>query len=124
MQAGPLRKDFDMFADLLPCPFCGGKAIHNTNPIGDIKYDYWVSCETCNASSYIFEGVNGSVGAYQAWNRRTNIKEAGQPVHNSQSDAIIAQIRKVIDLLLGHKDQLSRMSTEKVLNDLLGIIER
>jgi Lar family restriction alleviation protein len=73
-----------MFADLLPCPFCGGKALHMTNPLGGM--DFWVTCEVCSASTTVYEGKNASVSAYQAWNRRAYTKEcANLQAHNSES---------------------------------------
>lgn len=80
-----------MFADLLPCPFCGGKALHMTNPLGGM--DFWVTCEVCSASTTVYEGKNASVSAYQAWNRRTNTMEAVQPAANIARDEICRSCR-------------------------------
>jgi Lar family restriction alleviation protein len=86
-----------MFADLLPCPFCGGKALHMTNPLGGM--DFWVTCEVCSASTTVYEGKNASVSAYQAWNRRTNTMEAVQPAANNARDEIAALITELENIL-------------------------
>ena len=64
-------------SELLPCPFCGGKARWRyQKPIG------WVMCKECGASSAAlsdkYEEADCQQEAITAWNRRTEPVKHGE----------------------------------------------
>lgn len=54
-------------AELLPCPFCGGKAFINTYDYEGFGKTYYVFCTNCQVETF---ERNTEVEAVEAWNRR------------------------------------------------------
>lgn len=60
-------------AELLPCPFCGGKAFVSARlPYFGETFTVAVACEDCNASS---KHKIKEEDAIKAWNTRTPIEK-------------------------------------------------
>lgn len=55
--------------ELLPCPFCGGKAIYHSS------IESWVECADCGAQTGLDQG---QIFCTEKWNRRANIKECAR----------------------------------------------
>lgn len=68
---------------LLPCPFCGGKAELSEFEATENHYLFEVFCTECGAE--MTDTYQTMVDAITAWNRRPDIKEAGQPATNTGS---------------------------------------
>ena len=52
------------YLDMLPCPFCGGKA--QAEALSTVEL-YWYECEDCNGAS---GGAEDWVKAKEKWNDR------------------------------------------------------
>ena len=63
----PARPVVDPVAELLPCPFCGGKAEPGLSIVVDCEVG--ITCAGCGASVTDHDGDEGK--AMAAWNRRT-----------------------------------------------------
>lgn len=59
--------------ELLPCPFCGGKAYRDRV---DNQSLFWVACLECGIDGRICESA---AEADAAWNRRSAIQQAAEP---------------------------------------------
>jgi len=79
--------------ELLPCPFCGGKAV--LKPYANPKYLYAIKCESCGCWISYFTGTNqgganlskkqeqeyafkNQDSMVKAWNQRTKKEPAAQ----------------------------------------------
>jgi hypothetical protein len=58
---------------MLPCPFCGGKAIYHIDHVAHCDSVY---CETCNAAVSDFELAGPQGSCKELWNTRHDIHEA------------------------------------------------
>ncbi len=70
-------------ADLLPCPFCGGKAERIDIEDGDNVGGSCVTCTTCNASGNVEFGFKENF--VSNWNRRAPVAD-WQPIETAPVD--------------------------------------
>lgn len=70
-------------AELLPCPFCGERAINcrRADPHDDHRHEYYVKCLGCKAESTFFiyhrdDAHAGKVRAIVAWNTRAEVRRS------------------------------------------------
>jgi len=103
--------------ELLPCPFCGGRAIHqNDAQDGDMYFKEWVSCSKCGAR--MLEDIIDDTQL--AWNTRTPPPPSGDAVRLavealerviSARSREINYVEKLSDLrdCDGKPDELQRM---------------
>jgi len=70
-------------ADLLPCPFCGGKAERIDIEDGDNVGGSCVTCTTCNASGNVEFGFKENF--VSNWNRRAPVAD-WQPIETAPRD--------------------------------------
>lgn len=61
-----------MREELKPCPFCGGRAVYDTN-----GNERWVICLKCGAMSRKthFDDTTGRKLVADSWNRRTECEK-------------------------------------------------
>lgn len=105
-------------ADLLPCPFCGGKAdFSETNA-------WWVRCNECNAET---EADMSPEAAAEIWNRRTPPPQThvdGWNAHEEFKRSALAA-RQAFDHVVGKPTRLATVGKHEARNlqHLKGVYE-
>lgn len=64
--------------ELLPCPFCGGKALRRGDP-GQLNVMFGLVVDHAPSCFLTFHGVESDDAYDAAWNTRTPNKEGEQP---------------------------------------------
>lgn len=76
---------------LLPCPFCGGRAITDTEEVADILM-FAVLCDACGTRGNLYEDVEE---AYRNWNTRAL-------THRAPDEATVERVARAICDGSGH----------------------
>ncbi len=80
---------------LLPCPFCGGKAVYILDSGAD--WNKGIACKKCELNIYFFKkdwnvssgrfgaGLEDKIAIAECWNRRANTMVQKITAHNTRS---------------------------------------